>query len=165
MALQELSRLTGKDFEEVTRAEAVKVLEGAITRTDAAQVALINKTKNPEERAKKLAARGLQKKVWAQVASAFGIQLTNVPQYVQAATAPSGDYPEDAHGIAKNQGSSFTLEGTIYRVYWPGVFAALAGAINGRTSFFRTNLRKGVFDKAEDIARKYPGLTVNRSGA
>jgi hypothetical protein len=162
MALQELSRLTGKDFEEVTRAETVKILESAITRTDAAQMALINQTKNPEARAQKIAARGLQKKVWAQVAEAFGIQLTNVPQYVRAATAPSGDHPEDAEGRARNQGSSFTLEGTIHRVYWPGVFSALARAVNGRTSFFRTNLRKGVFDKAETIARKYPGMTVNR---
>lgn len=162
MALQELSRLTGKDFETVTKAEAAKVLEGAISRTDAASVALIEQIRDPRRREAALAARGLQKKVWAQIGEKMGVSVAGVPKYVQAATTRGGDFPEDAEGREKNQGSSYILEGVAHRIYWPGVFSALAKAVNGRTNFFRTNLRKGVFDKAETIARKYPGLHVNR---
>lgn len=161
-ALHELARLTGKDFETVVKSEGVEVLHGAIARTDAAQLALIEKTKSPTLKAEKIAARGLQKKVWAQVGEKLGLQITKIPQYAQAATAPRGDYPEDAQGTVKSQGSNYELHGEIFRVYWPGVRAALAQAINGRTGFFYKNLRKGVFDKAEDIARKYPGMSVNR---
>lgn len=161
-ALHELARLTGKDFETVVRSETTEVLHGAISRTDAAQLALIEQTKSPTLKAQKIAARGLQKKVWAQVGEKLGLQITKVPQYAQNATAPTGDHPEDAQGGPKTRGSSFSMEGEIFRVYWPGVRSALAGAINGRTGFFYRNLRKGVFDKAETIAKKYPGMHVTR---
>ena len=162
-ALEELARLNGKDFEAPTRAEAGKALEEAMSRTDAAQLSLINQTKNPEWRAQKIAARGLQKKVWAQLASKLGLQLSNVPEYVYSASTPRGDYPEDAEGRLKNGGTSFALEGSIFRSYWPGIFSALSQAMESRRASYRSGLRDGVFDKAEAIARKYPGMSVNRS--
>lgn len=160
--LRELSRITGKDFETIVRSETVEIMHSAIEKTDAAQMDLINQTKSPTLKAQKIAARGLQKKVWAQVGEAMGLQITKIPQYAQAATTPKGDFPEDAQGGPRNQGSSFTMDGQIFRVYWPGIRSALARAINGRKGFFYRNLRKGVFDKAEEIAKKYKGLHLTR---
>jgi hypothetical protein len=162
-ALHELARLTGKDFEQVVNAEGVEVLHGAIRNTDAASVELINKTKDSMLRERRMAARGLAKKVWLQVSEKWALPVTAIPQYAQNATTPRGDFPEDAQGIKNTSGASYSLEGEVYRLYWPFMFSALAKAINGRRNFFRANLRKGVFDKAEDIARKYKGLMVNRS--
>jgi hypothetical protein len=124
-------------------------------------VASINETKSPTLRAKKLAARGLLKKVWWQIGNRLQLNV-DAPAYVERAEAPGGDYPEDAVGREVTKGASFYIEGTTYRFYDPRMFGALAKAVNGRTNFFRTNLRNGVFDKAESIARKYPGLTVKR---
>jgi hypothetical protein len=87
--------------------------------------------------------------------------IEGVPAYVDRATTQSGDYPEDAVATEKSSGSKFSIEGASYRVYDPRIIGAFAKAMNGRASFFRNNLRKGVFDKAEAIAAKYPGLKVN----
>lgn len=161
-ALAELARITGKDFKDVVRAEMQKILEKAVANTPVATVALINQTKNPQLRARRLAARGLLKKVWAQVADKLGMSLAGVPAYVGRATTAQGDYPEDAVASEKGVGSKFSIDGASYRVYDPRIISAFSKAMNGRANFFRTNLRNGVFDKAEDIARKYPGLFVNR---
>jgi hypothetical protein len=37
---------------------------------------------------------------------------------------------------------------------------ALLKAINGRTSYFKANLKRGVFKKVSTIAKKYPGMKV-----
>lgn len=160
-ALAELSRITGKDFKDVVRSEMTKILEKAVSNTPVATVELINRTKNPDLRARRLAARGLLKKVWAQIAGKLGMALDGVPAYVDRAEAPGGDYPEDAVAAEKGVGSNFSIEGASYRVYDPRIIGAFARAMNGRANFFRQNLRKGVFDKAAAIAAKYPGLKVN----
>jgi hypothetical protein len=80
----------------------------------------------------------------------------------QTGPRPEGDYPENAEGKEKNEGSKYTIDGTSFRVYDPRIVGALGRAINGRASFFKTHLRKGVFDKFDTIAAKYPGLNVNR---
>jgi hypothetical protein len=161
--MHELARITGKDFNDVIKAEGVSALEGMITRTDAASKELIERTKNPEVRAAKLAAIGLAKKVYAQVADKWGLQVTKIPQYALAATTRSGDHPDDAQGREVVKGGEYSLHGEVSRLYWPGMFRAIAGGINGRVGYFRTNLRKGVFDKFEEIATKYKGLHVNRN--
>lgn len=160
-ALAELSRITGKDFKDVVRSEMGKILERAVSNTPVASVALIKQTKNPQLRARRLAARGLLKKVWAQIADKLGMAAVGVPAYVERAAAPGGDYPEDAVASEKGQGSKFSIEGASYRVYDPRIIGAFARAMNGRATFFRANLRRGVFAKAETIARKYPGLKIN----
>ena len=96
------------------------------------------------------------------MAERWGLELKQIPKYALAATTPSGDHPEDAQGREVVSGASYSLHGEITRAYWPGMFSAVAGGINGRVNFFRTNLRRGVFDKLETIARKYKGLQINR---
>lgn len=160
-ALAELSRISGRDFRDVVRSEMGKILEKAVANTPVATVALINQTKNPQLRARRLAARGLLKKVWVQIAGKLGMAIDGVPAYVERSAAPSGDYPEDAVAGEKGQGSKYSIDGASYRVYDPRIVGAFARAMNGRASFFRANLRKGVFQKAEQIAAKYPGLKVN----
>ncbi len=160
-ALAELSRITGRDFRDVVRSETQKILEKAVSNTPVATVELINKTTNPGLRARRLAARGLLKKVWVQVAAKLGMAVEGVPAYVDRAAAPGGDYPEDAVASEKGQGTKFSIEGASFRIYDPRIIGALQRAMNGRANYFRTNLRKGVFDKAEEIAKKYPGLSVN----
>jgi hypothetical protein len=160
-ALSELARITGRDFKDVVRSEMQKILEKAVNNTPVATVALINQTKNPQLRARRLAARGLLKKVWVQVADKLAMALSGVPAYVGRAETSSGDYPEDAEVKETGVGSKFSIDGASYRIYDPRIIGAFASAMNGRANFFRTNLRRGVFDKAETIAKKYPGLTVN----
>lgn len=160
-ALTELARITGRDFRDVVRPEMQKILEKAVSNTSAASVTLINQTKNPRLRETRLAARGLLKKVWQQIGGKLGMALEGVPAYVERASTPHGDYPENAEAREVGTGSKFSIEGASYRVYDPRIVSAFARAMNGRASFFRNNLRRGVFDKAEEIARKYPGLKVN----
>lgn len=189
-ALRELSRLTGKDFRTVVRHETGKILEGAAKRTDMATVASIKENHEAQPvttiagkiyflnnrypdavwakiqsfRAKrlkeKLAARGLARKVWLQIAQQLGIEIKVAGQVVKA-TTPKGDYPQDASGSEAGSGSAFTIIGTSLRTYAPGIVGALAGAMRGRLVYFRRNLKTGVFLKAKEIARKYPGLYVN----
>lgn len=154
--------MTGRDYRDVVRSEGQKILEKAVSNAAAASVELINKTKSPTLRAQKLAARGLQKKVFAQIGDKLNMSLEGVPAYVERAIAPSGDHPEDAIASENTSGSKFSIDCRADRFYDPTVFSALAKAVNGRAGFFRSNLRNGVFDKVETIARKYPGLTVNR---
>jgi hypothetical protein len=159
-ALSELARITGRDFKDVVRSEMQKILEKAVSNTPVATVALINQTRNPQLRARRLAARGLLKKVWVQVADKLSMAVA-APGYVGGATTSKGDYPEDAEVKETGVGSKFSIDGASYRIYDPRIISAFRSAMNGRANFFRTNLRKGVFDKAETIAKKYPGLTVN----
>jgi hypothetical protein len=160
-ALAELARITGKDFKDVVDPEMQKILEKAVSNTASASVALINRTKNPALRARRLGARGLLKKGWVQIANKLGMSLEGVPAYVDRAETASGDYPEDGVASRKGTGSKYSIEGENFRIYDPSIIGAFAKAMNGRANFFRQNLRKGVFDKAETIAAKYPGLKVN----
>ena len=102
-------------------------------------------------------ARGLAKKSWMQVAQKLGITIS-VPSYVEKAKTEKGDYPEDATGTEKTDGSSFFIEITNSRTYSGSVRDAIRAAMRGRTNFFKKNLRLGVFKKTSDIAAKYPGL-------
>jgi hypothetical protein len=160
-ALSEIARLTGKDFRTVVRSETQKIFEKALSNTPVMLAADIQTTKSPTLRAQKLAARGLLKKVFVQAAEKVQIQLEGTPAYVDRAMAPGGDFPEDAQAKENTKGRAFSIDGEIFRTYDPRVFGALAKAVNGRTGFFRANLRRGVFDKMETIARKYPGMFVH----
>lgn len=159
-ALAALARITGRDFKDVTRSEMREILKKAVSNTPVATVALIKLTKNQALQARRLAARGLLKKVFVQIGDKLGMDVEH-PAYVGRAEAPGGDYPEDAEVAEKGIGSKFSIDGASYRVYDPRIIGAFAKAMNGRANFYRTNLRKGFLDKAEGIAKQYPGLTVN----
>jgi hypothetical protein len=107
--------------------------------------------------AKRKEARGLAKKSWLQVAESLGISIS-VPAYVEKAKTTGGDYPQNATGAEKTDGSGFFIELTNSRTYSASVRDAIRAAMRGRTNFFKKNLRLGVFKKTSDIAAKYPGI-------
>lgn len=109
--------------------------------------------------AKRKEARGLAKKSWMQVAESLGISIS-VPSYVEKAKTTGGDYPENATGSEKSDGSGFFIEITNARTYSASVRDAIRAAMRGRTNFFKKNMKLGVFKKSSEIAAKYPGLKV-----
>jgi hypothetical protein len=111
--------------------------------------------------AKKLKARGLARQSWW----LMGQQILpfDAPAFVKDALASSGrEHPENIEVKAEGSNKRFTLEITNDQ---PTVLIdqvngrrAFINAVNKRTSFYRQNLRRGVFDNIANIAKKYPGF-------
>jgi hypothetical protein len=114
------------------------------------------RAKNLKER---LAARGLLKKGWYQLAADLG-KIISAPAYVKKATTPNGDYPEDASANETGEGSKYTITGTLSRTYDRRIYTALRKAINKRTAYFVRSLKKGLLDNSKLVAARYPGLYV-----
>lgn len=110
---------------------------------------------------RRIMARGLLKKSWIQVAEKIGIALEGVAGYVAGANSGGRDYPEDTKGGQRRSISNFEIWGVIERVYDWRIIKALSASMRARINYFRTNLKKGVFLKGKEIARRYPGLYVN----
>jgi hypothetical protein len=106
-----------------------------------------------------LAARGLLKKGWYQLAAELN-KVISAPAYVKKATTARGDYPEDASANESGDGSKYTITGTLRRTYDRRIFTALRKAINKRTAYFVRSLKKGLLDNAKGVAARYPGLYV-----
>ena len=102
-------------------------------------------------------SRGLAKKSWKQVAEKIGIQIA-VPAYVAKAAVNGKDYPGNASAQELNAGNRFTISGTNERTYDPLIVKAIRSAMGARLSYFRRNLKNGVFKTARDTAARYPGL-------
>ena len=132
-AFDEIAKAAGVTYKEVVRSEAAKILEAASKNTAAAQVKLIEENakaaawrklsngktykmswKMPDavwllvqkqiaaSIKRRKAARGLAKKSWKQVADDLGLSIA-VPSYVEAATTPKGDYPEDGKATEESR--------------------------------------------------------------
>jgi hypothetical protein len=108
---------------------------------------------------RRLAARGLAKKAWSQLAQTLGIAV-KIPAAFSKATHRGKDYPQNATATENKSGAAFFIQGRNTRLYARGTVAAISRAIKGRTSYFATNLRKGVFKTNSEIAARYPGLSV-----
>lgn len=113
---------------------------------------------------RKLAARGLSKQSWAQLAAAAGLRIT-VPAFVQKAIATTGkQYPDNVSASRVHRGKKFgiTFENAqpTVQTFFVGGRRALQRAINGRAKFFATNMKKGVFTSLRKIAAAYPGLRI-----
>jgi hypothetical protein len=120
-----------------------------------------NQNSNHFATAKK--ARGLLKKAWAQLGSDLGLNIS-VPSYARSATTKRGDYPGNTSGRRNGTGAAYYIEGTNARPYARSDRSfALQMAMRGRVRFFQQNLKLGVFNNAESIAKAYPGLVINRS--
>jgi hypothetical protein len=108
---------------------------------------------------RRLAARGLAKKAWSQLAQTLGIAV-KIPAAFSKAEHRGKDYPQNATATENKSGAAFYIQGRNTRLYARGTVAAINRGINGRAKFFATNLRKGVFKKNSEIAARYPGLSV-----
>jgi hypothetical protein len=108
-----------------------------------------------------IAARGLAKKSWLDVADALGIKI-DVPGYVRSARARTGK--EYKNAIVKQVVSKDKIQIDITNAQ-PTVNAiggarALSAAIQGRISYFNRNAEHAVFADVKKIARAYPGLKI-----
>lgn len=108
--------------------------------------------------ANRLKSRGLQRKVFLQLAEKLSMKLTKIPAYVRSASANGRDYPDDARARSVFTSSGLTIECELRRAYGQGILGFIQSAIKGRSAFFRKNLREEVFKRAKTIAAKYPGL-------
>jgi hypothetical protein len=187
-ALRALSKVTGASFRNVIRYETGKIMESAVKKTRAAQVQLIQKNaraakvrtlrngktyfmhwKMPDtvwaavqrqisnSIKRRKAARGLSKKSWKQVAASLGITIS-VPAYVSKATTGGKDYPANATARENKSGNQFFISGKNERTYDPTIVKAIRSAMGARLSYFRRNLKNGVFKTARETAARYPGL-------
>lgn len=116
----------------------------------------------------RIARRGLTKQGWYVLGKQLGLAVV-APDYAVAATVRGRVQKQEVTGT--RQASGKNVNKYVIRLIngsplnrWTGGRAALMSAIGGRMNFFATNLKKGVFDDASAIAKKYPGLNV-RSGA
>ena len=112
---------------------------------------------------KRLAARGLAKRSWLRIGQLLSVPV-DAPAYVKKAIARSGKiYPEDERAtITRTEGGvTFTIENAQPTVNAINGESAIQRAMDGRVSFFVTNIEKGVFDSLATAAKKYPGVKVN----
>lgn len=119
--------------------------------------------KRAEDLARRLKARGLAKRSWLRIGQLLSVPV-DAPAFVKKAVAMTGKiYPEDERAtIARTDGGiTFTIENAQPTVNAINGDRALQRAIDGRVSFFVTNVSKGVFDSLESAAKKYPGVKVN----
>jgi hypothetical protein len=112
---------------------------------------------------KRLAARGLAKQSWWKIGKLLGLDV-DAPAYVQQAVAKTGkDYPQDesARTIREDGRIGYEGENSQPTINAIGGAEILENAMAGRIDFFLANMKKGVFDSMDEIARKYPGVTTH----
>jgi hypothetical protein len=114
---------------------------------------------------RELHARGLAKKSWLYVARALKIPLT-APGYVAKAIPTTGrEYPQNitARKLIDNNKVIVSFLNAQPTVNAIGGKRALQNAINGRVKFFLANMKTGVFNSMQEIAKKYPGLKLTKT--
>jgi len=159
-AMQRLAKISGRDFETIVRNEATKVLESASRNTVKANRAAIEKTKDPEYKAEMLAAIGLAKRAFYELAVAIGLPEMKVPAYVKKATSKNATDSDTGYQL-QGTGSKFVILGTISasRSY-PGakMYPAINKAMTSRARYFFKAFHKGWLDKAKDMQGRYPWM-------
>lgn len=166
-AIRELSRLSGVGMEEVIKSETAAVLQKAMSSTKAADAGKIRarfdrKKITKQQMQELLRRRGLAKQSWVALADSLGLPI-KAPGYVQKASVKKEAYPQKVKSEQKGKRGSFQIKITNSMITMINANGkgALAKAINGRTGYFRRNLKKGVFKNWKTIAEKYKGLKVS----
>ena len=164
--IRELSRLSGADLRDVIRAEATAVLNQTIKNVAAEQVSLIDarvaaKKLSPSKGAELKARRGLSKLSFLTLGKQLGLSV-KAPAYVSKAKVNGKEYPQKVKAEEKKQSGTevIYLTNNMTTALAAGGKKAILKAINGRVGYFKNNLRKGVFEKAETIAKKYKGIKI-----
>lgn len=166
-AIKELSRLSGVGIEEVIRSETSAVLQKAMNLTKAAEAGKIRARFDKKKITKPqmqelLRRRGLAKQSWVALAESLGLPI-KAPGYVQKATVKQKAYPQKVKSAESGKRGSFQIQITnaMQTMIAANGKGALAKAINGRTGYFKLNLKKKVFGNWKTIAEKYPGMRVS----
>ena len=108
---------------------------------------------------------GLSAQSWVEIGKELGIQVP-APGYVLKAKVNGSPVKHRVSGTRKQSGPkqvSYTLLYQNPSGAFAGARNALQSAIRGRVSYFKRNLREGVFHSARDTAAKYPGITATRN--
>jgi hypothetical protein len=111
----------------------------------------------------KLAARGLAKKSWVQIADDLGLDL-GVPKWISGARDPKGRPFKEGLATTLVEQAAFIVEITNSNPLVVGRLDGreiLAGAMRDREKAFMIDMEKGVFDDVERRAKRYPGVFVN----
>jgi hypothetical protein len=111
---------------------------------------------------RRLAARGLAKQSWYKLGLLLGVAV-EAPDYVKNAVPTTGKtYKDERVDVQKGDASNVikleTTQPTLVAIDGEG---ALQRAVQGRIAYFYKNVTKDVFGKLADIAKKYPGITIN----
>ena len=165
-AMRDLSRLSGVSFKQVILSETGAILQKTISNQMAANAGKIRarqvngKISKPQMQ-ELLRRRGLAKQSWLAIAEKLGAPI-KAPGYVSKATVKGSPYDQEVRVSDKRSGGLFKLiiENSMLTTVKSMGRVALLKAINGRTSYFKANLRRGVFSKVSTIAKKYPGMKV-----
>jgi hypothetical protein len=112
---------------------------------------------------RKLAARGLAKRSWLEIANMLGITI-KFPGYVASATPQTG---QTYNNVSANEqttktGVSISIENAQPTVNAIGGGRALSRAIQGRIKYFEKNAEHAVFADVAKIAKAYPGIKVKK---
>jgi hypothetical protein len=165
--LKELSRVSGVGIDDVIRSETASVLQKAMSLTKAAEAGKIRARYAQEKISKlqmdeKLRRRGLAKQSWLALAEGLGFSI-KAPGYVAKATVKGTAYSQKVSFSQSRQRGKFTIHiaNSMITMIAANGKGALAKAINGRTGYFRKNLKNGIFGKWKEIAKRYPGMRVS----
>jgi hypothetical protein len=159
-ALTELSKISGRDFRDVVENEATRVLEKASKNTVKASRESIEKTRDPELKKLRIAAIGLAKRAFWELANALNIQTFGVPAYVGKARSKTAS-DSDTSGERQGNGPRFTLIGRIpaHRSY-PGaeMFKAINDALYTRARYFEISAARKWLETAKGLEQRYPWM-------
>lgn len=165
-AIKDLSRLSGVDLREVIRGEAIAILNQTIRNVAAEDVSKIDARVatgklRPAQGVELKARRGLTKQSYAEIGRRLGLTL-KVPSYAEKALVLGKKVDHKVTGTTKKGSNKevIIITNDMRTATYSGARSALLKAINGRTGFFRQNLKAGVFKSVEKIAKKYKFMKV-----
>jgi hypothetical protein len=108
----------------------------------------------------KIGARGLSKQSFANLAKVIGGRIGAIPGYVSSANYQGRRYPENVSALEASTPAGFIL--TTFNnspiVGFAGGAWAILGAMQGRVSYFRRNMKHRRFQTLASRARAYPGI-------
>lgn len=145
--------------------DAINPGAGMLSRFQALDAAREAKIRGPLKKAlaDALAARGLARNSWYQIAARLGIAVRAGSQVEKARPSNGATYQPGNGAKGRVAASIFYDISNSYPFHLFKIDGAriLSYAIQGRIGFFNKNMELGVFKDLAAIARKYPGLGIS----
>lgn len=111
---------------------------------------------------RKLAAVGITKRSWVDIAEKMGQQI-NVAGFVQTARVePNTSANTETRGVASTSSFIRSIKNQSPLLDMPATqgIRAFFAAVAGRVNYFHTNVKRAVFTDLADAARKYKGMNI-----
>lgn len=114
-----------------------------------------------------LRSRGLARRTWKAIADEMGLEIKLTPKSA-AKAVPSNPAVTEGRYLASmkaetrrsRMGVSIRISNAQPTIIKLGGAGILQRAVNGRVKYFANNLRRGVFQDLQKVAKRYPGLRV-----